>query len=442
MKRNGTLFVRRGYMVVLCMTFIWTLLLLCPISKAEEEYDLPKIQDVQKLSVNLLMNYSKHIIPSRKMPFNISIVTYLDTLGNIDELEEMLSYVFWLGFSWKDESIKWDKNDTDVEYVMLPWSEVWTPVLRVSNPHSEISKSQNVDRSYETVIYSNEGKAYFQELMTTRTTCDLDMTYYPFDIQTCLIKMFIVGHLKFPFRIETRIKDENLIGDKSHGSWMLINRTVLSNYGIMTIKLMFERRPLFLLINIFMPIIVLALLTPVVFILPKKSGERVGYSITMLLAISVYMTIVSEHLPHNSQPMPLISVMIFICYMLDASIVFVVIINTKINAMKNRGHIPFFFRKFVLLTRKLLTILTCEKVHTKPEDESIDAQDKDSGSETLIELQNNIEQSIDFKRPNEKHDITWQDLSNTIDKWCFVISYLCKILLPVIFFSICKTNSR
>lgn len=277
--------------------------------------------------------------------------------------------------------------------------------------------------------------------MTTRTTCDLDMTYYPFDVQTCSIDMFIVGHTNFWFNIKARFfKTITNHDEKGHGSWVLINRTVSADGGMLKIKFMFKRKPLFLLINIFLPIIVLALLTPIVFILPKKSGERVGYAITMLLAISVYMTIVSEHLPQHSQPMPLISVMIFVCYTLDAMIVIAVIINTKIYALKDRVKLPNICRKFVLFTRKFLTVFNCEKLHDKLGDNSEEDVDKDFGSQTLIENANNGD-SIVLDHPMEAADITWKDLSCVIDKWCFVISYLLKILLPIIFFTICKTKS-
>lgn len=49
---------------------------------------------------------------------------------------------------WKDDSINWDRKSTNITWITLGWNDVWTPVFRLNNPHAEISKSQNVDRSY------------------------------------------------------------------------------------------------------------------------------------------------------------------------------------------------------------------------------------------------------------------------------------------------------
>ena len=73
------------------------------------------------------------------------------------------------------------------------------------------------------------------------------------------------------------------------------------------------------------------MLTPILFLLSKSSGERVGYSSKVLLALSVYATIVSDQLPQNSELMPLILVLMFIWYVLDAIIVVVVIINSEMD---------------------------------------------------------------------------------------------------------------
>ncbi|XP_060562210.1 5-hydroxytryptamine receptor 3A-like [Ruditapes philippinarum] len=307
--------------MALLLTRILALVLLC-YQFTNAVGGLPKTQLIKAMSEDLLKNYSKHIVPSETEPFNVTVHVDLLSLGEIDELEEKLSSVFWMNFNWLDENINWDKNQTNASYITLSYNEVWTPIFRVGNPHADVSKSQSVDRSYDVVLYNSVGKAYYDEMMTTRTTCDLDMTYFPFDVQSCSVMLTLVGFIQFWFRLDVSMHESFSEEDANHGSWRLLNTSVTTKNGGLKINLVFERKPLFLLINILLPIIVLATLTPLVFVLPKKSGERVGYAITMLLAISVYMTIVSDNLPKNSQPMPLISIMIFIWYILDAVIVF------------------------------------------------------------------------------------------------------------------------
>ena len=68
-----------------------------------------------------------------------------------------------------------------------------------------------------------------------------------------------------------------------------------------------ESHSMYVIINIILPILFLNQLNVLVFMLPAESGERVSYSLTVLLSIAVFMTIVGDTLPRTSEPTPLIS---------------------------------------------------------------------------------------------------------------------------------------
>ena len=299
----------------------------------------------------------------------------------------------------------------------------------------------------DSVMYTPNGGATFDEMMVTRTTCDLDMTYYPFDIQSCVIKLSVVGSSKFPFKLNIKLADELSSSDTKHGSWKLLYKGTKVFQKYFQIELKFERRPLFILLNILLPVIVIALLTPTVFILPKKSGERVGFAITMLLALSVYMTIVSDHLPQNSEPMPLILILIFIWYIIDAIIVFIVIINSRINRMKENKPLPKWLQSFVLITRKLLYRKKKQDQETDPDDDTRKGNNMENialekwGEESEENQQNN-NTSIEDHTMICNEEITWHTLSHCIDRWCFMICYIIKLTLPVAFFVIMKCESK
>jgi hypothetical protein len=61
-----------------------------------------------------------------------------------------------------------------------------------------------------------------------------------------------------------------------------------------------KRKYSYYLMNMILPVIVLALMAPFVFILPVESGEKMGYCLTILLSLSVVMTLVSESIPPTS----------------------------------------------------------------------------------------------------------------------------------------------
>ena len=80
-----------------------------------------------------------------------------------------------------------------------------------------------------------------------------------------------------------------------HGSWSVVKTqakcenegTTSTGYFI----IWFERKPHYVLVNIILPILALCLLNVLVFILPAESGDRVPYSIKMLLSITVFLSL-------------------------------------------------------------------------------------------------------------------------------------------------------
>jgi hypothetical protein len=54
------------------------------------------------------------------------------------------------------------------------------------------------------------------------------------------------------------------------------------------ISLITEQRPRYTVANILLPLNFMAFLGNIVFLIPTESGERILYSITMLLAIAVF----------------------------------------------------------------------------------------------------------------------------------------------------------
>ncbi|GFR66110.1 neuronal acetylcholine receptor subunit alpha-3 [Elysia marginata] len=58
-----------------------------------------------------------------------------------------------------------------------------------------------------------------------------------------------------------------------------------------------KRKPLYYGLNMILPVLVTALLTVFVFLLPAESGEKIGYCLTVLLAFMVILTLIAADLP-------------------------------------------------------------------------------------------------------------------------------------------------
>ena len=62
----------------------------------------------------------------------------------------------------------------------------------------------------------------------------------------------------------------------------------------------FTRKYSYYLLNMLLPVLFLNALGIFVFILPAESGEKISYSLTILLSLSVVMTLVSDNIPPTS----------------------------------------------------------------------------------------------------------------------------------------------
>ena len=74
-----------------------------------------------------------------------------------------------------------------------------------------------------------------------------------------------------------------------------------------------------------------AVLQSFVLLIPNESGERIGYSVTMLLASVVFLTLVQENLPESSEPSISILGYLLLGYIsLGALLTFVVIFTANL----------------------------------------------------------------------------------------------------------------
>ena len=78
----------------------------------------------------------------------------------------------------------------------------------------------------------------------------------------------------------------------------------LSSYiPVIRFTLTLERKPIYYLLNIIIPTIVLAVLSALTFAVPVESGEKMSLGISILLAFSVFMLILQENTPQAESPL-------------------------------------------------------------------------------------------------------------------------------------------
>ena len=104
---------------------------------------------------------------------------------------------------------------------------------------------------------------------------------------------------------------------KAHEQWKLLEPVIFNdssrtfgnylNFSDKVLHINIERIPGFYSLIFVAPVILLYVLSPLVFLVPVDSGEKISMSITLLLAQMVSMGGISEVLPASSTNFPIIS---------------------------------------------------------------------------------------------------------------------------------------
>lgn len=80
-----------------------------------------------------------------------------------------------------------------------------------------------------------------------------------------------------------------------------------TNFSLVYVNLNFTRLRPFYVINLIIPSMLLSVCMVLAFLLPTDCGERLGYSLTILLSYTVVLTITTDMMPTTSKQTPVIS---------------------------------------------------------------------------------------------------------------------------------------
>jgi nicotinic acetylcholine receptor, invertebrate len=83
------------------------------------------------------------------------------------------------------------------------------------------------------------------------------------------------------------------------------------SYPNVTYYIVIKRRPLFYVFNMILPSLLITAVGFLGFLIPPDSGEKTSMGVTTLLSMTVFLMVVAENMPPNSDSVPLIGNRIF-----------------------------------------------------------------------------------------------------------------------------------
>ncbi|XP_060074456.1 neuronal acetylcholine receptor subunit alpha-6-like [Ylistrum balloti] len=263
-------------------------------------------EDYRLLHQTLMTNYTKVLRPTfnSSIPTTVDIGFYLLSLKEFEEKSSKFSVVGAFSMTWHDFQLVWNPdNYGGIEYTFFPQSSLWKPDILLVNPYEKLQSPGFDDLK---ILVRKDGIVNWSPPDIYDVTCPSDVTYYPFDQQICSLHFAVYMHTTYEVFLEPRSPYINLDYYSPNSLWDVKNANLIVDPVFTTQTLILEtvlqRRPMFQVINTIVPFSILGLLNIMVFLLPAESGERVGFSVTVLLAVAVFMTIVADTLPGTSEP--------------------------------------------------------------------------------------------------------------------------------------------
>ncbi|XP_011446312.1 acetylcholine receptor subunit alpha [Magallana gigas] len=387
-------------------------------------------------------SYNRRIFPRLIQTENVTVTIkyYLIAITGFDEISGQMDTVGYMKVNWNTELLTW--NSTDIPGITLPQDNFWLPSLVVAN---SVTSLFEVGHPSYPVRIENNGDCEWTVGIVAKTACAVDVSYYPFDIQTCKVTLNPWGFTDNQIYLTSNQESIDLTHYMENVQWELSNSTIetksVSSTSFLHFTIVMKRRPGYFVINIVIPILILGLLNGMVFILPVDSGERVGFAITAFLTFAVFLTMVSANLPRAAEPMSLLCYFLTLMLVLSALSCVITIMTLRVYHQDEDTVVPKWLRHVVsFLNFEKFKKWCCSSKKSKNSVGADDDSDDDDFDENALPVKkgfdDNKSETSSEETKEEEDDtlhITWRKVGKTLDMFFFGLFVLGTCVIAAFF---------
>ncbi|XP_070183592.1 neuronal acetylcholine receptor subunit beta-3-like [Littorina saxatilis] len=348
----------------------------------------------------------------------------------------------YLQVQWSNEYMMWDPAQYGGAYTASPDPDkIWRPGLTVQNTMKDMKP---IGQEYVQILSIADGTTIWYPAERFETFCRVDVTYFPFDIQRCVWKMFIWGIDFAATDLRPLLPTIDLDTYVVNGEWEVLSTKCWTgveendagNITFLNYQIVIRRRPSLLALTVLLPVVVLALVNIFVFTVPSEAGERLAYSMTSLLSFGVFMSFILDYMPSSTENLSIIAVNLSCLLVLSAVHVLLCILSLRLFHRDNVKHpVPPTLHSLVICLEMLLCL-----------DPPVKNKVSDISDKTLFETDtvghNDAAQSKGVKGKLDKwamtrkqkqaaysdpKEMTWRRVSRSLDKLLFRF-FLCLLL--------------
>lgn len=166
---------------------------------------------------------------------------------------------------------------------------------------------------YCNAVVSNTGDIFWLPPAIYKSACAIEVQNFPFDQQNCTLKFrsWTYDHTELDLILTSDFANRDDFTPS--GEWDILSLPARKNedpndatYLDITFDFVIQRKPLFYTINMIIPCVLITSLAVLVFYLPSDCGEKMTLCISVLLALTVFLLLISKIVPPTSLAVPLI----------------------------------------------------------------------------------------------------------------------------------------
>ncbi|XP_063723458.1 neuronal acetylcholine receptor subunit alpha-7-like isoform X1 [Symsagittifera roscoffensis] len=275
------------------------------------------VENEVQLFQSLQEGIPKYSPPLDMEDSSVYLFTDLMQILSLDEKKGAWEIKIWIYANYISESASWNSTADSEDlpnYLVIPQGTFWKPEIVVNEIIEVVYDGMN-----QQFIFQDGKVLAWSTFATLKLSCLFDASNFPYDKQTCsfVIAPFITSHWQFNLQIEeaNMVKDgPNLLLPlqyyKENDQWELIGKPKIDlvpkipqrypNSSEIVVTISMQRRPEFYNVALVFPFGIIYLVSTLTFLIPVESGEKISFSVTILLAQMIFYGTLLSILPASS----------------------------------------------------------------------------------------------------------------------------------------------
>ncbi|XP_048749063.2 neuronal acetylcholine receptor subunit alpha-2-like [Ostrea edulis] len=313
--------------------------------------------------------YNPNIMPicETNKRLRVEIGLALRDIVEMIEKQQLMRLEVWVRLKWTDCLLKWDPsqfhNQTEL---IVPYSKIWIPDITLFEGTSAEGDLPNMEDFRADIHYTGTVMYLFPSVVTVN--CKINVAYFPFDHQVCSLTFGSWIYSSKYIEVEKQKDEIDVSHFLTHNEWIVVKTATVKHnlyydccadtFQDVTFHIHITRKPVFYVVTIIFPCLLINMLTAAGFVLPPFSGEKISLQVTVFLSLTVYLLLVQDILPSSSENFPRIATyfalsMALICIACAFS---TVVLYIYYRSPENHHISPFTYFIFLNIIRKILCV--------------------------------------------------------------------------------------